>query len=505
MGAASIVCDASDGGFIINPLLGACQVATHNSCICNEQVALANRHLVDRSYIKFDEKYFGAECRKIQKLWGVFESTKITLLQAALSYKGGKRRVYMRARESLLLDGLQKSDKYIRMFVKPDKLAINDVEDKMPRAIQYRHPRFNLALATYLRPFEHIFYNAPGLGPSGSRVVTKGLNPQEVAQLLLLKASEFSNPIYIGCDHSKFDSTVRVEHLRFEHRQYLRTYKSRTLKEMLQSQIKNKGFTRRGIKYLVKGTRMSGDYNTGLGNSLLNRMILESWCSGVKHEIMLDGDDSIIIVEKQDYDKLDPQHFERMGFETKIELADDISHVEFCKKRLVLGKEPCMVRDPVRVLSNMGLCLRKYHPTTYRRWVQGVYECERKSNPGMPIFRAFPDLGIRSLKDDEYNFKMLGLERMRDSEYVARVEFQHTWGISEHMQKFLEKSIATYLGWDCTDITGYYQSVLSSIVKLDHVNEFDHVSEPLYRHQASIDQRFRALCTSHSECWLAIG
>lgn len=60
-----------DNVFLVNPQCFGYQINVHNSCVCNEEVALTNRHLVDRSYLKFDEIYFEKLFKRHTKNWSI--------------------------------------------------------------------------------------------------------------------------------------------------------------------------------------------------------------------------------------------------------------------------------------------------------------------------------------------------------------------------------------------------------------------------------------------------
>lgn len=332
--------------FLVNPPIDGYRIATHRGCSCNELIALHNRHLIDRELREYDKEYMLSQFRKVSRSWK-FNVEKMPMHEIVKGYTGGKRRMYYRAMLDLKF-GLRPTDSHISMFVKPDKYPESDIQDKAPRAIQYRHPRYNLSLAVFLKPFEHHFYELEG--SDGLRVITKGMNHTELARLFLEKISLYEDPVFIECDHSKFDSTINVHHLKFEHSVYNRTFKSSHLRLLLRKQLFNKGYSRNGLKYYVKGTRMSGDYNTGLGNSLLNRAVLESWLT-VPASIMLDGDDSVIILERRDVKHLDFSHFAKCGFTTEIALRYEMNKVEYCRRRLVLCDPPMFVRNPLRMNS----------------------------------------------------------------------------------------------------------------------------------------------------------
>lgn len=423
---------------IIFPNAITYQVAFHQSCVCNELQALHNRHLVNRE-INFDKDYFSRAAKNITKDWYI-ECSKSTLMQALSEYRGRKRRLYFKARQDIKEFGVLPSDSNIKMFVKPDKYPAGVIEDKAPRAIQYRHARYNLVLATYLRPLEHEFYSMAGT--DGLRVITKGMNNTEIARLWLDKMALYDNPVFLSLDHSKFDSTVNEDHLRCEHRFYNRVYKDNSLRKLLSRQLLNNGYSRNGIKYRVKGTRMSGDYNTGLGNCFLNRVVLESFLKDVKHSIMLDGDDSVVIIEKDALKKLDFQHFERMGFITKYEVLFDKRKVVYCQKQLVMSKPPTLCRQFQRALSHMSICLKHYTGKGYQHWFNGVLECEAYTNKNMPIFDKLLALrsGRRVIRDDEWYRKMAN-DSTTLGTYTDYKEFSKTFDISVHTVKLFEEAL----------------------------------------------------------------
>lgn len=437
-------CEAEGKAQVVLAVPSLYRVSFHKPCQHNELVALHNRHLIDRTYIPFDKKYWNYWSRVVCRSWR-FRPEPLSYMGVAMSYRGGKRRIYMKARDDLINGMERHSDGYVRMFVKPDRYPEDSIQDKMPRAIQYRHPRYNLQLATYLKPYEHEFYAHPGIGPSKTRVVTKGMNPEEIAKLFILKAAHFRNPVFLSCDHSKFDSTVREEHLRTEHRQYRRSYpRDGRLHKLLKRQLFNKGFSTHGVKYTIRGTRMSGDYNTGLGNCMLNRMSLESLLWHIKHEIMLDGDDSVVIVEADDLALIDMSHFGRMGFQTTIEINRDMTQVVYCQKKIVLGNTcAVMVRDPIRALSNMCVSLANVQGNGLVNWLKGVCECEYYCNFNMPLYKEFANITGKIYRDSQYYMKVEGLN-FKTHTMVEREAFAMTWNIEVAQQETLERLIRRY-------------------------------------------------------------
>jgi hypothetical protein len=482
--------------FIVNPQFIGYQIAVHNSCTCNEIVALRNRHLLDRTLDIYDETYMLNKFKNVSRNW--HESVRPMKYQDVVNcYKGSKKRMYQFAMLEVRKFGIRNTDHHVRMFVKYDKYCKAEIGDKMPRAIQYRQARYNLVLASYLKPFEEKFYKQTS--DRGHRIITKGLNYTEMAKLLLDKTAEFQAPIFLSCDHSKFDSTINKQHLKFEHNIYNRSYKSTELKLLLRKQLFNKGFSRCGVQYRVEGTRMSGDYNTGLGNSLINRAILESWLVGIKHEIMLDGDDSVVIIEGRDRSRLDFEHFGKCGFTTEINISDKLEDVEYCRRKLCNSSPPVLVRNPVRALSNLAATTYNYGALGFKPWAMGALECERLGNPGIPIFSNLPKAS-KIIKDVEYHRK---LEIYQESVDCSVIALSKTWNISIDVIRMLHDKVKNYSGWDCDNKIKNTIKVLKGQTRI--TKEIKDASSTITAQQSAISQQFNTLCPSASQCWREIG
>lgn len=492
-------CKRLDSAYIVRPTKGY-SLAFHNSCLCNELISLHNRHLIDRTHIGFDARYWHKASTYVLSRWKFSALTPQSYTDVVSGYSGKKKRIYNRAKWSLLEHGLRPTDHHVKMFIKPDRYASGQIEDKAPRAIQYRNPRYNLELARFLRPLEHAVYTADGWGPSALPQIAKGMNNRMRARVLLEKAACFDSPVFYSTDHSKFDSCVTAEMLRTLDQFYLRVYaRHRGLRNILKLRRKTKCFTRHGIRYTVIGTRMSGDYDTGLGNSIINVIVLCTWCeyAGVKYELLLDGDDGVVIVEKRDMHKLDPDHFSRLGFETKISWTDDISHVDFCQSRLVLATEPTMCRNPIRALSNMAVCFRNYSRNAYFKWYCAVASCEYATNKRMPIFHVFERfIDAPRIEDDDFARKMEGETFDPGIGGIARAAFAHTWGINDTQQRLIEDSLGVYCGY-LFEYTNRIHRIL-----LGH--DIGSTPPRPIRH-ATISGRFYSLGSTIDEGWSSIG
>lgn len=99
------------------------RVTVHRSCLCNEEIALYNRHLVDRRTKDYEPDWMLQQFQVAigwvnQQMDGI---EPISLLDVVGSYSGAKKRTYARAYHTLIHEGYLDKYSRIQMFVKPDK------------------------------------------------------------------------------------------------------------------------------------------------------------------------------------------------------------------------------------------------------------------------------------------------------------------------------------------------------------------------------------------------
>lgn len=434
----------------------AYQVAVHSSCVCNEQQALYNRHLIRRG-AEFDAALWNYHARLTQKELEIPEMEPISYREVIQCYTGGKRRTYFMALQKLRQGGLLPGDMKVSMFVKPDRYPAGVIGDKHPRAIQYRSPKFNLVMSTYIKPFEHWLYNKT-YGFSNTRVVVKGLSPYERAELFEEKIKNYNDPVFLEFDHSKFDSTLRRQHIKSSHWAYQRAFGRL---KFLDCQLNNFGYSKGGIRYYVRATRMSGDPDTGCGNSYVNLLALRAWIrarSIRKYDIMLDGDDGVVIIERSELFKVELAPFSRLGFDTKMHIKFSKYEVDFCQCRLMTIPRPNFVRNPVRAISHSVCCLKKYDDATLLAWQGGVGQCELALNEGVPVLSVLGSVLAREeyFLDQDMRARMGSCKPVRRNITMeARIQFWKCWGIVPDMQLYLEHDFTAACIQKQTKDTGY--------------------------------------------------
>jgi hypothetical protein len=239
-------------------------------------------------------------------------------------------------------------------FVKCDKYDLETAQTKAPRMIQFRGPATNAALARVMEPAEHELLYGPGIGPSATPDCSKGMDHKRLAEVWHIKRNAIPDAVALLGDYSKFDSHVHTHVLELEHAVW-RTVSGMEMK-LLDNQLINHGHAGT-LRYRAVGTRMSGDRNTGGGNSVINILIFRTIkaATGINLEILCDGDDSIVWCSREDLPTLIEAAGEIIpkvfGMRWTHEIAEQMAAEEYCHRALSYdGDEPRLIADPIRTL-----------------------------------------------------------------------------------------------------------------------------------------------------------
>jgi hypothetical protein len=361
-----------------------------------------------------------------------------------------KRKLLEQASKSLESKPPCHADAAVRMFLKDDKY--HSWKQVVPRCIQYRSKRYALPLACYLHPIEQMVYGWNDL--SGTPIFAKCRNLTQRGNDIAAKMDFFFDPVAVSLDHSKFDAHVNMQLLDLEHWFYKQCNRSKLLAQLLHWQRLNRGSTKNGTKFVTRATRMSGDQNTGLGNSIINFAMTEALMAGIKHCLYIDGDDFIVFVERADAKYVDPKGYLQFGMHTKLDSQTSvIEHIEFCQTRPVFnGSGYTMVRNPQRMLKRVQWGVVKFHPSYTPKYLASVGRCLMSIGFGLPV-EAY--VGAKLAKLSTVNVltpytMMANKMPMRplraflvEPSSLTRLSYETAWGLSPAQQQELESRAIT--------------------------------------------------------------
>ncbi|GFM95129.1 RNA-dependent RNA polymerase [viral metagenome] len=448
----------------------------HANCSHNVLVSLLTRQL--GSTPSPSETGFGelrSTFRELERLAGRYPGRRWTLSETALSYTGALRRRYLDAERSLLEDGpLTARDHFLCGFLKAEKINALPKFQK-PRMIFPRTPRYNLVLASWLKPFEHwLWGNLKSVGRKGvpkSRVVAKGLNPVERANLIVRKCGHFRDPVVFEVDGKAFEAHCVRKVLSLEHRVYGAAHRfPGELASLLAKQLELCGAVG-SVRFKRDGGRASGDFNTGMGNSLIMVAVVGTVMRriGVRFDSLVDGDNALLFVEAGDLPRV-VADFARhavdvSGQEMVLERPVEISRlgveaVRFGQSAPVWdGSKWRMVRDFRKVLSqgtssHDHLRDRAFAPA----FLAGVARCESSLGRGLPILGAwshslwtwassFGRVATHCYRDYQASLA-LDVDRMVDPYEVevsddCRWSFFRAFGVTPEEQLVIERELSS--------------------------------------------------------------
>ncbi|APG76490.1 hypothetical protein 1 [Hubei tombus-like virus 9] len=301
------------------------------------------------------EEYRRKVVSKCPKQTGPLERDEFVSL-----YDGPKRKRYEAAARNLADRELQKADWDINVFIKDETVCSWSKVDPAPRLISPRSPEYCLELGCYIKPVEKLLYKAVAR-VWGEVTIAKGLNFNQRGELIQQKWESFTEPVAVGLDASRFDQHVSTDALEFEHGFYTQLYpRSKKLPFLLSKQLLNEGrayVDDKKIEYSVRGSRMSGDMNTALGNCLIMTSLVWGYLKerSVVGKLINDGDDCVVIMEKADLFRFMDgltEWFTQRGFTMKVESpVYTLEEIEFCQCHPVFnGESYTMCRNVFKAL-----------------------------------------------------------------------------------------------------------------------------------------------------------
>nr|AYP71798.1 RNA-dependent RNA polymerase [Penicillium brevicompactum ssRNA virus 1] len=443
----------------------------HSVCPHNELSALMMRTLAPTPPMVSD--VLGADVKEMFSIFRRFvrryDGSKWSNLQTASSYSGRLRRRYMEAWRSLEDSrSLEWYDFIIKPFLKAEKFNVTAKWPK-PRMIFPRSPRYNLRLASWLKPFEHWLWGrllGRHLFDTGEgRVVAKGLSPRRRANLIRRKFGALEDCVVVEVDGKAFEAHVGIDQLREEHSIYSAAFGGEpALMSLLGHQLRLKGTLSCGAKFSREGGRASGDFNTGMGNSIIMLCTvgaaMRRLYSGLPWDILVDGDNALLFVRGCDSHLLEslPGIVEassghELAVEKQVRVFEEIRFGQSAPIELGQGRGMTMVRDFRKVISNATASHRWLRePRFATRWLSGVSACELSLARGVPILQSFSVALYRrfgGISFPEFPFEdylamgswFASEDDVLEVSEESRLSFERAFGVSPDVQISMERDL----------------------------------------------------------------
>lgn len=448
--------------------------ACHAVCSCNEVASLLKRSLgCTPKPVEGGQARMGASFGWLRSVARSLRVSPASHLDIALGYKGMMRARYLAAEESLRVDGpVVSSDARLSAFLKAEKFNPMFKIAK-PRMIFPRSYRYNLDLATRLKPFEHALWprlRAPRRwGVPRTRVVAKGLGPSARAELIVRKFAGFDGDcVCFEVDASSWEAHQDLWQLVEEHRVYAAAFPGDSgLQSLLSKQLHNRGVSSGGVKFSRVGGRASGDLNTGMGNSLLMLAVCDTVLRELsvgKRDLLVDGDNALVFVPASEATFV-RENFHRVALEVsghEMVLERPVSVIE--EVRFGQSAPVCvngswrMLRDYRKIFSQG--CSSHVH-LRHRRFamsfLRGVALCELSLAHGVPLLQRWCELllsateGFDHASADFYrDYLEMGAtlsESVHSSpvDITTRESFYRAFGVSPPDQLLVERSLTCEL------------------------------------------------------------
>lgn len=325
-------------------------------------------------------------------------------------------------------------------------------EKKYIRIINPRSDHFVAQLGPYIHLIdEQLYHNSPF-----SSYFIKGCTPDEIVRRMNEKFS--GQNIFIETDYSSFEGSYSVA--------YQRAVEWRLLRHMLKHNphvlrllepVYRKGHNNSVYNPYMSvnfsGSRMSGDLWTSSFNGFSNLMNMLFLCEveGITADGFVEGDDGLFHVSAP---KLTPTHYQRLGFNIKLDYQYDISDCAFCQK--IYHPDTLHLIAPPRSLSWVGWnhAKRYFHASEkvqrelFKSKVRSYYTMYSHSPIVGPVMYSFLQSlsDVRDRDDDDWYWRTLvDLTHLPDFEPIDirdRLLYEKRFGIPVEYQVYVEETIA---------------------------------------------------------------
>ena len=333
------------------------------------------------------------------------------------------------------------------------------VEFKDPRTINSRVDNYKVFAGPWISAIENDF-------TSRCKSFVKGMTPQERADVAFARVRGAT--LMFNTDFSRYESQMTSEIIRDIECQLYRRYGMP--EELLAPLYGVNQCSMTGCSYHVRGTRMSGDMNTSIGNGFVNLMVNKfvAQTNGAKIKGVVEGDDGLFAC----YGPMPtPDDYAQLGFKITVDAIDDIAQGDFCSAKifeLPNGKVWAM-QDPRRVLLRAGWSFNCPYKASdaFRHELMVAKAMSIAANcPHCPLISAYcskytgtarySSNEFRTIDDIEYWYeRTFSHTEILYPEPIHRQIFANVYGMSVAKQLELEKYVSENDDLDHPDLISF--------------------------------------------------
>lgn len=385
-------------------------------------------------------------------------------------YTGAKKERYLKAWDDYLKQGqtLKYKNSFISAFLKDENQPASVAKSKQPRVVQSRDYTYALQFGMFLSPIEKQMYRVKGLskGVRPTSTFGKGHCPLKRAKTIQVKMSQFSRPEIVMFDLTGFDSTIKAGLLKIVHELYRSCNNALEFQQLMEWQLKTRGFIGDFTYTVGTGGRCSGDFDTSLGNAYIMAAVLAMYCEErgfPKWDMYCDGDDTLLFLETGVLDHSDITNFYReLGMILRVEgVAHAMEEIKWCQCT------PVFVRGKYRMVPNYQKKISHLlsSPKMSYGYLRSLAANETLLSNGIPILGAFARCLDRSstghketaLEDGQIYAYKTALKSYGECpnrsplqvDYETRVSFAKAFGVSIEEQVMYE-NLLDYVTLDPT-------------------------------------------------------
>lgn len=286
------------------------------------------------------------------------------------------------------------------------------------------------------------------------RAVAKGLNNKQRAELLFTLWSAYPRPRGVSMDGHRNDGHIKADLIAIEGRIVIAVTNDRGMRKYFLACSREWSVSFLSHTYRCKPRRITGQPNTGSGNTLIHFLALcmaHDRLPHVEFDVAIDGDNFFVISDVDDLQLVIDTIID-CGNALSLELEVDsratyFEEINFCRAHPIdLFDGYRMVRDPRRVLSQFFFCPGPLRHDTFFSLLHTVAEGEYLSFSGVPVlFHFFHAMCKLFSSYPLYKGPFLDRVKWVNEKYAlvpitdaARHSFHMAYDIDPPYQKFLE-------------------------------------------------------------------